>query len=83
MLNALFAQHFLRTFDRHAVVMKQGFDTREQVNVFWTVVASPTSTFHRLDLRELTFPKPQHMRGSVEGVGDLADGAKRVARFGH
>ena len=83
MFNALFAQHFLNAADRHPIVMQQLFDATQQQHIGGPVIPPPAGTLDRFHLRELAFPKAQHMGRRVQPFGHLANGSKGVFGFCH
>src|SRR6516164_10605531 len=81
--SAMLAQNALNASDCVAFTVKQMTDAAQQVDVVRPVIAAAAAAFHRLDVGETAFPKPQHVLRHVDFIGDFADGAERVRRLLH
>src|SRR6516225_10750593 len=58
-------------------------DAAQQIDVVGPVIASAAAAFHRTNVRETAFPKPQDVLRHVNFIGNFADGAKRIRRLLH
>lgn len=57
--NALLAQNALHTLDGVPFIVEQMTNALQKRDITWSIVAPTTGAFHRLDLAEAGFPKPQ------------------------
>jgi hypothetical protein len=79
--DALLLQQALHTADGEALAVEEYADAAQEVHVLGPIIAPAAAALHRPDLREARLPEAQHVLRQIEGLGDLADGAKRVGRL--
>src|SRR3954447_2503198 len=80
-LGALGPQQLLGAADRVALLVEEGADLAQQLDVLGPVVAPAAAALERANLGELALPEAQDVLRDVEPVRDLADGAEGRLRL--
>src|SRR5690606_260365 len=77
------AQDLLHAFNCVGLSMKQMANSTKKLKIFGTIVASSTTTLHRLVLVKLQFPEAEHVLRHIEFIRYFTDGTECLCGLAH